>query len=114
METAFRNTLVRDLFADECEVIGAENVDAILSGSYKPVQTQYGENLAVVEFVGIVVSAVGFIDASISVYERFKKANPEMTAEAFVTRARQELRIPEEIDDDRVVAVFRSVTLGPS
>lgn len=108
---AIRATIVRELFPDECEAIGDENLDSILGNRYKPVRTEHGENMPVAELVGIVVAAVGFIDASLSLYDR-AKAKSELAADdtdAFVALARIELKIPIEVDDSVIESILRRV-----
>lgn len=106
-----RDEIVREFFAEECEIIGKENLEHILSNLHRPIETDYGENMPVVEFIGVVVAAVGFIDASLSLYDR-AKANINKNEDdlaAFVALARSELKIPTEIDDRTIELILRRI-----
>lgn len=106
-----RDEIVREFFSEECEVIGEDNLEPILRNLYRPVETEYGENMPVVEFIGIVVAAVGFIDASLSLHDRAKAniSKNEDGADAFVALARSELKIPTEVDDRTIELVLRRI-----
>lgn len=104
--------LLLHFFAEECELIGNENLEPILRGEFHLIQTEHGENMPVAEFVGTVAAAVGFIDASLSLYDRFSKAPKEKGENditKFIILARSELKIPGEIDDQRVEAILRQI-----
>jgi hypothetical protein len=106
-----RDELLQGFFREECEAIGPENLIPILENRFRLVRTEYGENLPLGEVVGIVVAAVGFIDASLSLRERLKRPaeSESVDVEAFVSLARSELKIPDELDDQRVEAILRRI-----
>lgn len=111
MQNASRETLLREFFAEECEAIGDENLVPILRSTFRPTQTEYGENMPLLEFVSIVAAAVGFIDASLSLYDRVisNLNGSNRYAENFVALARSELQIPAEVDDQRVERILRRI-----
>ena len=106
-----RKMILKDVFYEECEVIGYENLDKILENKWVPVQTEFGEDMPLLEFVGVVVAAVGFIDASRSLYDRVKlgKNANDLKLESYVSLARSELDIPVEIGDDRIEKIFQMI-----
>lgn len=111
MKQATREQILREFFAEECEAIGDENLEPILRNAFRPTQTEYGENMPLLDFVGIVAAAVGFIDASLSLYDRAssKRNEGNLSAEDYVALARSELQIPAEVDDQRIELILRRI-----
>jgi hypothetical protein len=111
MSQTTRETILREFFSEECEAIGDENLEPILRSSFKPTRTEYGENMPIFEFVGIVAAAVGFIDASLSLYDRrsSNRIESDRNIDDFVTLARSELQIPAEVDDQRIELILRRI-----
>jgi hypothetical protein len=108
MPQATRENILREFFAEECEAIGDENLEPILLNAFRPVRTEYGENMPIHEFISMVVAAVGFIDASLSLYDRgnSKRSKGDHNVEDFVALARSELQIPAEVDDQRIQLIL--------
>jgi hypothetical protein len=105
----WREDLLYEFFADECAFAGADNVAAILAGNYRPIQVELGERMPIAEIVAFVVGAVGFIDAALSLFDRWRMNTLENTATDFVRLARSELKIPEDVDDETVVKLLERV-----
>jgi hypothetical protein len=107
-----RKQLLYEFFSDECELAGAENVAVVLQGTYKTVRTEFGENMPVGEIVAFVAGVVGFIDAALSLLDRCKSngAVSEASLEHdFVTQARTELKIPEEVEDEVITQLLNRI-----
>lgn len=111
MQQTTREKILCEFFAEECEAIGDENLEPILRNAFRPTQTEHGENMPILEFVGIVAAAVGLIDASLSLYDRARSKRNEgnLSAEEFVALARSELQIPVEVDDQRIESILRRI-----
>lgn len=110
MPETLRKQLLQDYFADECAFIGEDTVDAILTGTYKPIKTQRGENMPVEGLIVVVTAAVGFIDSALSLYDRMKREESiNRPMDELVQLIRSKLQVSNEIDDDVVVEVIKEI-----
>ncbi|MEQ1681969.1 MAG: hypothetical protein ABL983_10290 [Nitrospira sp.] len=110
MPETLRKQLLQDYFSDECAFIGEDTVDAILTGTYKPIKTQRGENMPVEGLVVVVTAAVGFIDSALSLYDRMKREESiNRPMDELVQLIRSKLQVSNDIDDDVVVEVIKEI-----
>lgn len=66
-------------FADECEIAGLSNVDAISKGTLTLIQAKHGANMPIMEILASLAAIASFIDSTISIIEAWIKVRSKDT-----------------------------------
>lgn len=107
-----RNRLLKELFPDECMIIGPKNLKKI-SQETKPelVKTAAGSNMMFGELILLLLQALEFADNFINVYNQFKKEKKKPVVQNVINITINNYHIDSfRLDEDKIKEIAQFCT----
>lgn len=97
-----RNTILKEVFSDECIIIGSKNLNKICQDNRPDLtQTKLGSNMMLGDLMIVLLESLSYIDTALSIWEKLFKEKKEINSKTIYNITIQEvnienINIPEE------------------
>lgn len=110
--TALKQEILEEYFPDECDLIGESNVEAIVKGTQKSIQTEYGSNVTIMEVVAIVVAVVTFLDSLLAIIDSLsQRFLRKPTQKEVLIEVKQTIKLPDAVDQKTLEEVCTHILI---